>query len=163
MKYLIIGHGRHGKDTLADLFRTQAGLKCKSSSEFACEKIVYPTLKKKYGYSSPTECWKDRITKRKEWYALISSYNTPEKWRLPYELLKENDVYVGLRSREELFAAKERHLFDLIIWVDASERLPLEKKESFDVLKTDADIIIENNRTEEEFIHKATRLIRLIK
>ncbi len=49
-------------------------------------------------------------------------------------------------------------LFDVIIWVDASERLPLEDPSSFDIDKTCADIIIENNGTYDEFLDKALRI-----
>jgi hypothetical protein len=46
----------------------------------------------------------------------------------------------------------------LIIWVDASERLPLEHVSSFNIKKSDADIIIENNGTYDEFKEKVIRL-----
>jgi hypothetical protein len=54
-------------------------------------------------------------------------------------------------------------LFDIIIWVDASERLPLEDASSFNIDKTCADIIIENNGTFEQFKEKAIRLGNFLK
>ena len=42
-------------------------------------------------------------------------------------------------------------LFDLIVWVDASDRLPLEPATSFNIDKSCADIIINNNGTLDEF------------
>ena len=38
-------------------------------------------------------------------------------------------------------------MFDLVIWVDASDRLPLEDKESFNIDKSCAHIILDNNGT----------------
>lgn len=48
--------------------------------------------------------------------------------------------------------------FDLVIWVDASERLPEEDVSSFNIDKSCADIIIENNGSFEAFKAKVSRL-----
>jgi hypothetical protein len=53
-------------------------------------------------------------------------------------------------------------LFDLIIWVDASGRLPLEPSESFNIDISCADIIIENNGTLDEFKGKVKRIGRIL-
>jgi hypothetical protein len=163
MKYLIIGYGRHGKDTFGDIMTKELKLnKSKSSSEFCSEKVLYPALKDKYNYKSANECFEDRHNHRAEWYDLISAYNTPDKTKLAAELLKEYDIYIGLRSREELLACKAKNLFDLIIWVDASDRLPPEGKDSMTIIKSDADIVIENNLTLEEFELKSKRFLKRI-
>lgn len=49
-------------------------------------------------------------------------------------------------------------IFDLIIWVDASGRLPLEDASSFNIDKSCADIIIDNNDDFESFKTKVIRL-----
>lgn len=49
-------------------------------------------------------------------------------------------------------------VFDLIVWVDASERMPQEDASSFNIDKSCADIIIENNGSFESFKEKAIRL-----
>ncbi len=66
------------------------------------------------------------------------------------------------RDREEIKECLNQNLFDLIIWVDASERLPLEDSSSFDIDKTCADIMIENNGTYEEFREKSIRLGKIL-
>ncbi|MCG7626071.1 hypothetical protein MHM97_22165 [Epibacterium sp. Ofav1-8] len=53
-------------------------------------------------------------------------------------------IYVGMRSRAEFDRSKS--LFDVVIWVDASKRLPLEPFSSMDLTKHDADLIVDNNR-----------------
>lgn len=120
MKVLILGHGGHGKDTIAEFLNQAIGLTFKSSSETLNEKAVFPTLKERYGYKTLKECYEDRRNHREEWWRLISDYNTPDKGRLCKEILSEVDCYVGMRCHMEYEAT--RSLFDVVIWVDASER-----------------------------------------
>lgn len=122
MKILILGHGDHGKDEVAKLIQKFTGLTFTSSSMAAAEKTVFPVLRDKYGYRNVEECFNDRRNHRAEWKQLISDYNTPRKDRLIEEVLKESDMYVGIRCPLEFAAG--RHRFDLIVWVDASERKP---------------------------------------
>ena len=165
MKYCILGSSRSGKDTLGEIFVEELGLKFMASSEFLSEKVIYPVLSEEYGYSTPMECFNDRHRSndmRKLWYDLLTAYNSSNKSRLASELLREYDMYIGLRNIDELNACKDKNLFDIIIWIDAPLRVPLEPSTSITVTKEDADIIIENNGTEEEFITKVKRLIYLI-
>ena len=53
-------------------------------------------------------------------------------------------------------------IFDLIIWVDASNRLPMEDASSFNIDKSCADIIIENDGTYEQFKEKVIRLGKVL-
>ena len=53
-------------------------------------------------------------------------------------------------------------MFDLVIWVDASNRLPLEDKESFNIDKSCAHIILDNNGTYNEFVNKSVLLGKLL-
>lgn len=121
MKLLILGHGGHGKDTIAEFLNQGFGITFKSSSKAASEKVVFPALKKVYGYKTATECFDDRRNHREEWKRLIADYNTPDKGRLCREILSEVDCYDGMRCELEYEAT--RNLFDVIIWVDASERV----------------------------------------
>lgn len=162
MKILILGHGRHGKDTLAELLRDLYGIEFRSSSQLASEIFIYKKLKSKYDYKTHEECFNDRHNCRKEWHDLICEYNEIDKARLAKEILKVADCYVGMRDVQEFDEAYDQALFDLVIWVDASERLPFESNESFNIDKRCADIIIENNYTKREFIDKSRNLFDLI-
>lgn len=155
---LILGHGRHGKDTAAEYFRDHFGLKFASSSQSAADIFIYEHLKNKYGYSTPEECYKDRSNRRKEWHNLICWYNRNDKARLAKEIMSKTNCYVGMRSNAEAQACLDAGLFDLIIWVDASKRLPLESSESFDIDIDIADIIIDNNSTQEVFEKRLDRI-----
>ena len=163
IRLLIIGHARHGKDTLAELLHEYFGLKFISSSQACSEIFIYNELKDKYGYTTPEECFEDRVNHRAEWYHMICDYNKDDKARLAKDILKYNNTYVGMRDSGEIKECLKQELFDLIIWVDASERLPLESSGSFNITKADADVIVENNGTLEEFKEKVFRLGKFLK
>jgi dephospho-CoA kinase len=158
VKLLIVGHMRHGKDTLAEILNEHFGLKFISSSQACADIFIYDTLKEKYGYKTPEECYQDRMNRRQEWYEMICDYNKEDKARLAKEILKYNNTYVGMRDSSEIKECLKQGLFDLVIWVDAGKRLPQEDSNSFNITPADADIIIENNGTYEEFKEKALRL-----
>lgn len=163
IRLLIIGPARHGKDTLAETMRDNFGLNFKSSSQACSDIFIYNELKDKYGYTTPEECFDDRLNHRAEWYQLICGYNINDKARLAKEILKDNNTYVGMRDKDEIKECVNQELFDLIIWVDAEGRLPNESSESFNITKDLADIIIENNGTSEEFNEKIIRLGKFLK
>lgn len=157
-KLCIIGSCRHGKDTLAELLNEEFGYTFESSSQSAANIFLYDALKDKYGYSTPEECFEDRVNHRQEWYEAICDYNKDDRARLAKGILERSDCYVGMRDRDEIEECLRQGIFDLVIWVDASERLPEEDASSFNIDKTCADIIIENNGTFEEFKAKVSRL-----
>ena len=121
MKILIIGHGRHGKDTVAEYLRDHHGLSFRSSSLFLAETVVRPALVD-HGlvYDTLDACYEDRVNHRCLWRDIISEHNAEDKARLAKAVLAVSDCYVGMRSIEEYRAS--RTLFDSVMWVDASER-----------------------------------------
>jgi len=112
---LILGHTQHGKDTLAELLHTLYGLSFISSSLAAYEIAVKPALQNIVRYANSAAALADRFSYRPEWKAAISAYNTPDKSRLAREILETNQIYVGMRCKDEYAAAKK--LFDLVLWV----------------------------------------------
>lgn len=162
-KLLVIGHKRHGKDTFAEVLRDSVGLTFMSSSQAAADIFIYDKLKDKYGYKTPEECFEDRMNRRPEWYQLICDYNKDDRTRLAKEILSKTDCYVGMRDRDEIKACIDNGLFDLIVWVDASERLPEEDASSFNIDKSCADIIINNNGTQEQFVERVIRFGKSLK
>lgn len=153
---------RHGKDTFAEILNKHFGLKFQSSSQAAADIFLYDTLKEKYGYKTSEECFEDRVNHRAEWKQLICDYNKDDRAKLAKEILKGADAYVGMRDRAEINECMKQGLFDIIIWVDATGRLPEEPASSFDIDKTCADIIIENNGTFEEFEEKVLRFGKIL-
>ena len=162
MKILILGNARHGKDTLAELFNKYFGLTFMSSSQASADFFLYNQLKDKYGYTTSEECFEDRVNHRQEWYEAICHYNKDNRARLAQDILSRSNCYVGMRDKEEFKECVKRKLFDIIIWVDASKRLPLEPGTSFNIDMSDADIIVENNGTFEEFVEKSKRIGKIL-
>lgn len=144
MNLLVIGHARHGKDTVAQMIKDMFGLSFASSSQAAADIFIYNKLKDKYGYSTPQECFEDRVNHRAEWHDLICEYNYDDKARLAKAILKRADIYVGMRSNAEIQECIRQGLFDYIIGV-YDPRKPHEPKDSFDIdLFEEADLIIPN-------------------
>jgi dephospho-CoA kinase len=144
-KILIIGHARHGKDTVAEFMRDLYGFKFESSSAAAARIFLFEALKHKYNYQSYGECFEDRINHRAEWYQLICEYNKNDRARLAKDILKDGDIYVGMRDDSEIEVCKYQGVFDFIIGV-YDPRKPLESADSFNIdLFKYSDIIIENS------------------
>jgi len=161
-KLLIIGNMRHGKDSLAEILRDEFGMTFESSSQAAADIFLYDLLKDKYDYKTPEECFEDRMNHRQEWYEAICEYNKDDKTRLAKGIIERTGCYVGMRDRDEIRECIKQGLFDLIVWVDASGRLPEESSASFNIDKSCADVIVENNGTYEEFYEKVIRLGNVI-
>lgn len=162
IKILVLGNMRHGKDSFAEILNEEFGIRFQSSSQASADIFLYDALKDKYGYKTPEECFEDRVNHRPEWKQMICDYNKDDRAKLAKAILKDSDCYVGMRDKEEIDECMRQGLFDLIIWVDASERLPLEPASSFNIDKTCADIIIENNGTFEEFKDKVLRFGKIL-
>lgn len=163
-KVCIIGLGRGGKDTMAETLNGKFGVSFRSSSEAAAEAVCFPALKDKYGYTTWEECFNDRHSHRSEWYNLITEYNMEDPSKLAKEILKDNDIYVGMRNKRELQSCIDHGIFDIVIWVDAEERLGVtEDSSSITVTKDMADIIITNNGTLQEFENKVSKLWEMFK
>jgi hypothetical protein len=150
MKLLIIGHGRHGKDTVSEYLCEKHHLTFKSSSGHLAEAVVYPALKDMYGYTTVEECFDDRHNHRSEWFNLLADYCGVDAARLGREIFNKSDIYCGLRSWREFNAIKNNGLFDYAIWVDRSDHLPPEPKDSMSLEPWMADFVIDNNGSLEQ-------------
>jgi dephospho-CoA kinase len=148
-RLFICGHGRHGKDTMAEYLRDTHGYNFISSSLFCAELIVFPALKDVYQYRTVEECYNDRHNHRAEWYNLIAAYSVEDKTRLTREIFNKYDIYVGIRNSEEFLISK--HIADISVWVDRSKTLPLEPSDSMNITADMCDVVIDNNGTLEEF------------
>lgn len=157
-KFLIIGHARSGKDTMAEILHAEFGLNYIGSSQACADIFIYDALKDKHGYKTPEECFEDRVNHRPLWHDMIAEYNKDDKARLGKEILAMSDCYVGMRSDEEIIECLRQGIFDLVIWVDASERIEPESPESFKIDKSFAHIMVDNNSTEEVFRDRVIRL-----
>lgn len=160
-KLLIIGHGRHGKDTVGEMLRDKYGFKFTSSSWFCAEETiwdnwgcaVYPDIQAMYD---------DRANHRTLWAQMISAYNIPDKTKTASTMLKRGfDMYVGMRMKDELDACREQGVFDLVVWVDRSQHLPEEPFASMQLKEEDADVTIDNNGTLEDLERNVDEFVRI--
>lgn len=158
-KYLVIGHGRHGKDSAAELLSRLIGQPFASSSEFCAEKAVFPLVRDLY--ASAAECYQDRGNHRALWYHAIAAYNLRPGPTLAEQLLQDHGIYTGMRRRAEF--ENTRHLFRAVIWVDASKRLPPEPAESMELTAEDADYILDNNGAADDLPREVCRLFERLK
>lgn len=161
-KLLIIGHGRHGKDTVCEILRDTYGYSFESSSKFCSKLFIYDMLKDKYGYKSEVECYDDRHNHRTEWYDAICAYNHKDGARLGKAIFSEHDIYCGLRNKKEYHAMKNTKVFDYVIWVDRSDHLPLEAKDSMTLEQWMADYTIDNNGSLENLTSNTKQLINTL-
>ena len=161
-KLVITGQSRHGKDTACEILQESFDYTFTSSSRFVA-KLLFQEFKEKYKYLNIEECFEDRHNHRKEWYDFICLYNKEDKAKLSKEIFKENDIYCGIRSTEELQALKEAGLANLIIWIDATERLgKTESNSSITISPKDCDVVIENNGSIIEFKENLLKLFRIL-
>lgn len=161
-KIILLGHARHGKDTVAEMLRDKYGFSFESSSMFCAEKVMMPYfngLPNHPGYASVEDCYADRVNYRDVWFQQIELYNYPDRSRLAREMFEQNNVYVGMRSKRELAACMNAGLADLVIWVDASDRLPPEDASSCTVEPWMAQLQIDNNGTLEELAFNVHQLV----
>jgi hypothetical protein len=160
-KLLIIGHARHGKDTLAEKIRDRMDLAFTSSSVFVGQECIWPTWGRDR-YHTFEEMFADRVNHRKTWADLIFAYNTPDKTRTARTMLERGyDMYVGMRRRDEFNACRKARLFDCVIWVDARQRKPLESEDSMELTIYDAELYCDNHGPEknlDSFVGKLQNL-----
>lgn len=161
-KLLIIGHGRHGKDTVCEILRDKYGYSFESSSQFCSTLFIYNMLKDKYGYANEEQCYNDRHNHRAEWYDAICDYNVPDAARLGREIFRAHDIYCGLRNKREFFAMQNTGVFDYAIWVDRSLHLPPESKDSMSLEQWMADYTIDNNGSLKELEFNIDQLMNYL-
>jgi len=187
-KLVIIGHARHGKDTVAEIISREYGFSFTSSSLFCANHVIMKAinnpkealdryveagcpgltelqlrdeleLMKARGYKDADQCFEDRINFRTAWFSLIATYCYPERERLAREIFDDNDLYIGIRDKREFHAVANSGLVDGVIWVDASERVEREPMASCTVEPWMANWVIDNNGTEDDLHRNVHQLM----
>lgn len=173
MKLMIMGYGRHGKDTVAEYLRDHYGMTFESSSHAAAE-AIFPMLCAVRDYGSVEEAYEDRhamipipydggwIAMREVWYEAIRLLNGGDPTTLAKKIFAKSDLYVGIRSKEEFDACRKEGLFDIAIWVDRSSHVPEESSASCSVSWKDAEYLIDNNGTLEDTYRNIDELMETL-
>lgn len=147
IKLVILGHGDHGKDTVAKLIAELYDFKYVDATHIACEHMIWPLMRDIYG-GHFQHCIQDRANNRELWARLIKSHLIEDPLSLAKPVFEEGDIYAGIRAKIEYVATKKE--FDIVtIWVDASKRVAKEDESSTTVTQKMADYTIDNNGSED--------------
>lgn len=139
-RILVLGHARHGKDTVAAILTRDHGLRCASTSMAAAQVVRLALFEEGITYESDEACFADRVSHRSLWFDTIADLNDPDPATLVRHILSDHDVVVGLRSARELAASAD--LFDAVWWIDASGRgVSPEPRTSMDIVFNPARMV----------------------
>lgn len=172
MKLLIVGHKQHGKDTVAVGLAKLLGVTYESSSEIVINRGLFDDfIDEEYADAIADHdmdyarklFYQHRDMYRTFMFRKIQEFNTPDKTALARLILRDHDIYCGMRCRRELLACKEVGLFDCIIFVDAQGRKEFESSSSMTVKPTDADIILGNSGSKADLSDKLESLVALLR
>jgi hypothetical protein len=152
---LILGHAEHGKDTFVKYLVEASDnvLTSCSSSYFMADYVFKDMLNRNYisinKYKDKEDCYADRRNHRSFWFNSIKDFNESKGLHsLAESLTEEYNIYTGMRNIQEYYACIiEADIFDLIIWVEASERKPLEHSSSISVKYSNEMLLAMNNTT----------------
>lgn len=150
MKILVLGYSRVGKSTAAEILAQHLNTKFANTSDEIVE-----------GLARELNISPDEIRKKKEQYRMqLFQYGRrmqeadafwPQNVQLEYA-----DILTGLRSPDEVKAAREHGVYDVIIWIDR----PGYYKSETDKLTADcADVVIYNDGTIEDLRDKLIGLV----
>jgi len=159
MNIMVIGYGRSGKGTFCKIAKELFNLSSIASSRMACELFLFDLFKDKMGYADVEACYADRHNHRQLWYEEIQAINSPDKTTLGTEIYKRHPIYDGCRDRDEFEALKAAGMIDLVIWIDAGERIEPESIKSMNLTINDADVVIRNHDDEASYCPKVIRFL----
>lgn len=146
MKICILGHKNHGKDSIARFIENAFGLRYATTSLFALESFLFSKMQAENigEYSTPQEAYLNREAHRQYLYEEIKAFNTPDLAKLGRSLLSQYDSLCGIRDYEELQELLDQGSFDIVLWVDAEGRKPMESSKSITVTKAQSTHLIDN-------------------
>ena len=157
---LILGYAGHGKDELREFLNNLTGRSSPNTSLLTARNVMLPWFDEQFPglYDNTSECYKDRVNWRAAWHNVISKYNSPDKARLCKEVLEHSSIYVGIRKMDELEACKD--LFDMVIWVDRDEHVPVESDTSNEVHFDESFMLrVDNNGRRGHLLAKARNIV----
>lgn len=124
-RILVVGFGRAGKDTAAEMLEKITRIPYAGSTSWAAKELVARRLR-----LHPQVAWETRHQRREEWKKIcddIRRHDPTKLIRMALETVNEekssgltagwSGIVAGCRDRVELIAAKNEKIFDHIIWI----------------------------------------------
>ena len=158
---VVTGFAGHGKDQFCTFLHkaSKGTIRFKDISQLLCQQIIYPLWGHAH-YANEIDCYHDRSANRAVWYTLLEQYSKNDKASIIRQIFLHSDIYCGLRSKEQLEAARRENIVALTVWIDATARTATtESLESCTITAQDADVIITNNGTLEQLESKAVAFL----
>lgn len=153
----IAGHGRAGKDTVAELLAGSTSLRYRAGTSYYARHVVFEAMQKAgFGYPDAHAAWLDRHSRRVFWAHTIGEYNRDDPVRLYRDCLAEQDILTGVRWRREKEALDADGLVDLWVWVSRPGNTT---DPTMEFTSGECDLTIQNAGTLEELRHKLGRII----
>ena len=154
MKLAIVGPGRSGKDEIANWLHANTSL-CYLG--YSTSRVICPHAARQLGISED-EAFARRHEDRALWRRIGDELRAHDPAHLAREVLKHQDVCVGIRARCEIEAAQRERLVDLTLWV--ARDVP--NDETLEYGSEVADLIIENRQSLSHLHARLSRLARAL-
>ena len=153
-RVLFVGHAQHGKDTAGETLAAATGWKnAGTTSLYLAEHVA-----KRLGIPAHEAYLQRRRSEadRMLWRQIGDEIRASDPALLVREALRHGSITGGCRGLPEIAAVARESLVDLIVWVDAGDRLPPDVTMEFG--PEWADVVVTNNGDEERFKQKIQRL-----
>lgn len=149
------GYGRCGKDTACEWLRDHTKLVFNGGCSWTASPYMAMRLSRELGREVTVEdAYDRRHADRMKWYTYMNEYRRDDPARLIRDCLVHSNIICGIRDREELLAAREEGLLDLIIWIERD--VPTDETVTYTV--DDCDIILRNQHSLGAYYAKLWRL-----
>ena len=149
---MFVGHGRAGKDTACEHLAFVTGLRfagttSKYLAEYVAAKLGLPV---DVAYARRHES----NEMRNFWYNCGNELRENGPTTLIRKALEHGEITGGVRDYEEIVAAREENLIDIIVWVD-NNRVPEDPTVKF--TQRECDLVIPNHWSLDEFYRRIVR------
>ncbi len=150
---MFVGEGRAGKDTACEYFATITNLRnAGTTSKYLCmymAELLGLPVEEAYARRHESD------EMRTLWYDEGNRIRDGDPTKLVRQALACGEITGGIRALEEITAVREQKVVDLIVWVENNR---VKKDPTVKFTKEDADMVIQNNGTIEEFHSKLRKL-----
>ena len=154
MRILLVGHGRAGKDVGGEYLEKITGLKFAGTTSLYLKKYVAQRLGR-----SEEDVYATRHDDREMWKAIGDEIRQNNPGMLLEEALAVGPITGGIRDIREIVHARDKNIVDLIVWIE-NDRVAVDPTVTFS--PREADIIIQNNWSIEEYHMRLRRLAKAL-